>query len=30
MLPVSAWLIVFSAHLYGQIGRQAGMAPLVV
>lgn len=30
MLPVSVWLMVFSGHLYGQIGRQAGVAPLVV
>lgn len=30
MLPVGVWLTVFSGHLYGQIGRQAGMAPLVV
>jgi len=25
VLPVSAWLAVFSGHLYGQIGHQAGM-----
>jgi hypothetical protein len=30
MLPVSVWLMVFSAHLYGQIGRRAGVAPLAV
>lgn len=27
-LPASAWLAVFSGHLYGQIGRQAGVVPL--
>jgi len=30
MLPVGVWLMAFSGHLYGQIGRQAGTAPLVV
>ncbi len=30
MLPVGVWLTVFSGHMYGQIGRQAGMAPLAV
>ena len=30
MLPISAWLTVFSGHLYGQIGRQARTASLVV
>jgi hypothetical protein len=30
MLPVSVWLTVFSGHLYGQIGRQAGVAPLEI
>ena len=30
MLPVGVWLTVFPAHLYGQIGRQAGMTPRVV
>jgi len=26
MLPVGAWLTVFSSHLYGQIGRQADLS----
>jgi hypothetical protein len=30
VLPISVWLTAFSGHLYGQIGRQAGIAPLVV
>ncbi len=30
MFPVGVWLTIFSGHLYGQIGRQAGLAPLVV
>jgi hypothetical protein len=30
VLPISVWLTAFSGHLYGQIGRQAGIAPPVV
>lgn len=30
MLPVSVWLMLFSGHLYGQIGRQARMGSLQV
>ncbi|MFQ6102401.1 MAG: DUF4013 domain-containing protein [Anaerolineae bacterium] len=30
MLPVGVWLNVFSGHLYGQIGRRAGMSPLAI
>jgi len=30
ILPVSAWLSIFSGHLYGQIGQRAGLIPLVV
>jgi len=30
MLPVSAWLVIFSGHLYGQIGRKAKAATLAV
>ncbi len=30
MLPVGVWLAVFSGHLYGQIGHQAGIGPLEV
>jgi hypothetical protein len=26
MLPVGAWLTIFSGHLYGQIGRQAALS----
>jgi hypothetical protein len=29
MMPVNIWLALFSAHLYGQIGRQAGVIPLM-
>jgi hypothetical protein len=28
VLPISFWLAIFSGHLYGQISRQAGEAPL--
>ena len=28
MLPVSVWVMVFSAHLYGQIARQAATRPV--
>jgi hypothetical protein len=28
MLPFSVWLMIFSGHLYGQIGRRAGTQPL--
>lgn len=30
ILPISVWLSVFSGHLYGQIGQQAGVTSLVV
>jgi len=30
MIPVGVWLMLFSAHLYGQIGREAGGAPSIV
>jgi hypothetical protein len=30
MLPVGVWLTVFSGHLYGQIGRQAGTMPSAI
>jgi len=30
MVPVGVWLVVFAAHLYGQIGREAGAAPVFV
>ena len=30
MLAVTTWLAFFAAHLYGQIGRQAGVLPLEV
>ena len=26
-MVISIWLIIFSAHMYGQIGRQAGVTP---
>jgi hypothetical protein len=29
MLPFAFWMMVFSAHLYGQIARQAGIVPVV-
>jgi len=28
MLPVTTWMALFAAHLYGQIGHQAGVLPL--
>lgn len=30
MFPISVWLTLLSSHLYGQIGRQADMAPTPV
>lgn len=30
MLPFAAWLMLFSAHLYGQIAQRASMAPVMV
>lgn len=30
MVPVGVWLMVFAAHLYGQIARDTGAAPAIV
>lgn len=30
MLPFATWLMLFSAHLYGQIAQRASMAPVMV
>jgi hypothetical protein len=30
MVPVGVWLMLFAAHLYGQIARQAAASPSVV